>query len=155
VPGTFLSEMSDKDHVLTIKIPIELTDITLFLDLLPYILPFGIRVSIVRTTVIKREISLPIGTTSTMRNAFPRTENDHEIFLQHPLGLARISEDASSIDYSETNFVTAKHVDNDPEALVEYEVIAGQLGATPIVAFEPITSTNSLVKDVTDKEETI
>ena len=39
VPGSFTSEL--KDHVLTVKIPVELTDITLFMDLLPYILSWN------------------------------------------------------------------------------------------------------------------
>lgn len=130
VPGTFLSEM--KDHVMTIKIPIELSDITLFTDLLPYILPFGIRVSIVRTTIIKHEISLPIGTMSVMRLARPSTENDHEKFLQHPLGLAKISKDSTTVEYSNSNFI-------DPDTS---DAIAGLLGASPVIAFNPTESEN-------------
>lgn len=130
VPGTFLSEM--KDYVMTIKIPIELSDITLFTDLLPYILPFGIRVSIVRTTIIKHEISLPIGTMSVMRLARPSTENDHEKFLQHPLGLAKISKDSTTVEYSNSNFI-------DPDTS---DAIAGLLGASPVIAFNPTESEN-------------
>ena len=46
VPGVFDSNLDEETHVLTVKIPIELSDITLFMDLLPYILPFGVRVSV-------------------------------------------------------------------------------------------------------------
>lgn len=121
VPGTFASEL--KDHILTIKIPIELSDITLFIDLLPYILPFGIRVSIVRSTVLKEEISLPIGTTTVMRKALPGFDR----FAPHALGLARVSDDASTIEYSNSNFI-------NPD---DQEAIAGLFGASPVIAFEP------------------
>jgi hypothetical protein len=58
VPGNFTCDTSEmENHILIIKIPIELADITLFIDLLPYIMPFGISVSIVRTTVFKHNIS--------------------------------------------------------------------------------------------------
>ena len=140
VTGEFSSEI--ENHVLTIKIPIELSDITLFMDLLPYILPFGLRVSIVRTTAIKQKISLPINITSTMRKALPSTENPNEKYLQHPLGLARISkttieveqegekktETAWAIDYNHNyNFI-------NPE---NGEAIAGLFGTSPIIAFNP------------------
>lgn len=85
VPGEFSSEI--KDHILTIKIPIELSDITLFVDLLPYILPFGIRVSIVRSTLLKYEAATPIYTSAVLQKATPGSEK----FISHPLGLVNIS----------------------------------------------------------------
>lgn len=142
VPGMFSSEI--KDHVLTINIPIELSDITLFIDLLPYILPFGIRVSIVRTTTIKQEISLPIGTTAVMRKALPSTETDHEKFLRHPLGLADITEHDDGthhVEYSNTNFINPDNT-----------AIAGMFGTSPIIAFDP-TNTSSSSANLDDKEE--
>jgi hypothetical protein len=142
VPGMFSSEI--KDHVLTINIPIELSDITLFIDLLPYILPFGIRVSIVRTTTIKQEISLPIGTTAVMRKALPSTETDHEKFLRHPLGLADITEHDDGthhVEYSNTNFINPDNT-----------AIAGMFGTSPIIAFDP-TNTSSSPANLDDKEE--
>jgi len=144
VPGLFSSEM--KDHILTIKIPIELSDITLFTDLLPYILPFGIRVSIVRNTVIKQEIATSVGATVTMRKALPGQD---ELLTPHALGLAKVSTviDADGkdtgtpiIDYSNSNII-------DPET---HEAIAGLFGASPIIAFEPKDSNDSLNKS---KEE--
>lgn len=132
VPGAFSSEI--ENHVLTIKIPIELSDITLFIDLLPYILPFGIRVSIVRTTVIKKELTTNIGTTAIMRKALPGSDFDE--FEPHTLGLAKISNikdsegnetDALMVDYSNSNII-------DPN---NSKAIAGLFGASPIIAFEP------------------
>ena len=125
VPGEFSTEL--ENQVLTIKIPIELSDITLFVDLLPYILPFGIRVSIVRNTVIKQKVSLPVFTTATVRKALPSTENTHEKYLQHPLGLARVYEVTNTdVNYSNYNFI-------NPDT---NEAVAGIFGTSPILAFE-------------------
>ena len=130
VPGAFTSEI--EDHVLTIKIPIELSDITLFLDLLPYILPSGLRTSIVRTTTITQKASLPIGTGSVVKIARPSTEAEDGSakFIAHPLGLATISEDDNGpvISYS------GRFIDSDGKA------IAGLFGASPIIAFNPSPS---------------
>lgn len=123
VPGEFTSEINNQ-KILTIKIPIELSDITLLLDLLPYILPFGIRVSVIRTTVTKRKVSLPISTAVIAKHALPGNGN----FASQPLGLARISDDSTRVEYSNSHFI-------DP---ISNEVIAGQLGATPVIAFDPI-----------------
>lgn len=144
VPGNFSSEI--ENHVLTIKIPIELSDITLFIDLLPYILPFGLRVSIVRSTTIKRELDTAIGTTSIMRKALPGLE----LYEPHPLGLTKISasKDLSgneilAVDYSNSNFIDSE----------TGKAIAGQLGASPIIAFKPLSS--SLDAKTDSEEETI
>jgi len=134
VPGVFSSEI--ENHIMTIKIPIELSDITLFIDLLPYIMPFGIRVSIIRNTVIKHEPATSIGTTAIMRKALPGYYDESTpLGIPHPLGLVSIitPEDSDPIvDYSDSNFI-------DPET---GKVIAGQLGATPIIAFEPSKEEN-------------
>lgn len=133
VPGMFASEI--KDHVLTIRIPIELSDITLFLDLLPYILPFGLRVSIVRNTIIKHELTTSVGATSVMRKALPGVERFVE---RHPLGLANISSKGDlAIEYSDSSFI-----DQDTN-----KVISGQLGASPIIRYEPPSAATQ------DKEE--
>ena len=120
VPGMFTSEM--EDHVLTVKIPRELFDITLFMDLLPYILPFGVRVSVIRTTTIKKSITSPVGTTAVMRKALPGYGSQ----AIQPLGLVRISDDESSVVYSNTNII-------DPDT---GNAIAGLMGANPVIAFE-------------------
>lgn len=146
VPGVFSSTI--ENHTLTINIPIELSDITLFIDLLPYILPFGIKVSIIRTTTLKQKVSLPIDTAAIMRKALPSTETPHEKFLQHPLGLAKIveQEDAEgnsyTVDYSNSNFI-------NPE---DSTAIAGIFGTSPIIAFDPTDNGSSSV-NLTDKEE--
>lgn len=132
VPGTFKAEFAldangERTHELLIKIPIELSDITLFMDLLPYILPFGLRVSIVRTTIIKQEILLPIGTTATMQIATPGMG---EFVPHHPLGLVKISDDETKAEYSMSDFIDTTN-----------NVIAGQFGATPIIAFNPTKAT--------------
>lgn len=141
VSGAFTSEI--KDHILTIKIPIELSDITLFLDLLPYILPFGLRASIVRTTTIVQSVSLPIGTTSVVKIATPSTEDKTENglvkFMPHPLGLAKISEDGTAVNYSNT------FIDSDGKA------VAGLFGTSPIIAFNPSPSDSGLI---VNEEET-
>lgn len=125
VPGIFDSSIDD-NHVMTIKIPIELSDITLFIDLLPYILPFGLRVSIVRNTVIKRELTTSVGATSVMRNAFSGGKKDQ--FELHSLGLANVtSEGDLAVAYSDYSFI-------EPETNA---VIPGQLGASPVIAYEP------------------
>ncbi len=121
VPGTFSSTI--ENHTLTVKIPIELSDITLFIDLLPYILPFGITVSIIRTTVETKKLSLDLGTTSVVRKALP---GFGELATQ-PLGLVNISDDGTAVDYSNTNFI-------DPNT---NEANAGLFGASPVITFEP------------------
>jgi hypothetical protein len=143
VPGIFTSEI--EGQVLTIKIPIELSDITLFIDLLPYILPFGMRVSIVRNTVISEKISLPIGATVIARKALPSMDNKHEKFLPHPLGLAKVSEFKNpdgekylAVDFSNSNFI-----DSDTNT-----AIAGLFSASPIIAFDDLPSAKPA-----DKEE--
>jgi hypothetical protein len=145
VPGTFASEIND--HVMTIKIPIELSDITLFIDLLPYILPFGLRVAIVRNTTIKQELTSSIGTTAVARKALPGYDF-YEALNPHPLGLAKISnvkvskdaEETLIVDYSETNLINP----------AKGEAIAGLFEASPIIAFEV-----SNVNTTDDKEENI
>ena len=127
VPGSFHSEL--KGQVLLVKIPVELTDITLFMDLLPYILPFGISVSIVRMTVRKETPTLPISTTAIVRKALPGFGPQ----AQQPLGLAKVTEDGSSLDYSSYRTIGSKG-----------EAIAGLMGATPVIAFETGNSFNTV-----------
>jgi hypothetical protein len=132
VPGTFIVDDSEiSKHELIIKIPIEVSDITLFLDLLPYILPFGLRVTVVRTTVIKYTLSTPVGATAVMRNALPG-HGDGEPVQYHPLGLAKVSDD-TVVEYSDSNFI-------NPDT---NKVIAGQMGATPIITFNPDEEENT------------
>lgn len=129
VPGVFDSNLDEETHVLTVKIPIELSDITLFMDLLPYILPFGVRVSVIRSTTIYRKISMPINTTVTMRKALPGKGNaGADDYEPHPLGLANIVENDNglSVDYSEVGFIRPDNT-----------VVAGLFGTSPIINFEP------------------
>jgi hypothetical protein len=152
VPGAFSSEI--ENHILTVKIPIELSDITLFLDLLPYILPFGIRVSVIRNTVEKRTISVPIGAMATMRGAFPSTENAHEKFLPHPLGLAKVSESKNglTVDYSNSNFVSPETSYEAEHYSERYSAMPGQFGTSPIITFDPndsLLATNTEIKEET------
>lgn len=127
VPGSFHSEL--KGQVLLVKIPVELTDITLFMDLLPYILPFGISVSIVRMTVRKETPTLPISTTAIVRKALPGFGPQ----AQQPLGLAKVTEDGTSLVYSSYSTIDDKG-----------EAIAGLMGATPVIAFETENSFNTV-----------
>jgi hypothetical protein len=150
VQGAFSSEI--ENHVLTVKIPIELSDITLFLDLLPYILPFGIRVSIVRTTAVKQEISLPINAGVVMRRAVPRSSENlaAKVLTQpHPLGLAKLSDDASKLEYSSSRIIT----DTVNTGTGEFNAIAGLFGASPIIAFDPTEETGSSVINLETEEE--
>ena len=139
VPGTFASDLDPKTHVLTIQIPIELSDITLFIDLLPYILPSGIRVSIVRRTVITERILTPVGAMAVMRKSLPSSTIAEPL---HPLGLARVSADATALDYSNSNFINP---DN-------HKAIAGVFAASPIIAFDPDAESNTKANN---EEETI
>lgn len=151
VAGEFLTDTEEleENHILTIKIPIELSDITLFVDLLPYILPFGIRVSIVRVTVERQKASTAVGANMVMRTALPAMHDlddngGTQNWVQHELGLAKISAKVSEgnsagklyVDYSESNFIG-----NDNKA------IAGLFGASPIINPLP------LVRDTEKKEE--
>jgi len=123
VPGMFSSKI-EEGHILTINIPIELSDITLFIDLLPYILPFGLRVSIVRNTVLKRELNTAVGALAVMRKAFSVAAQNEA----SELGLAKISSNGDlKVKYSDVNYIGPNT--NEP--------IAGQLGASPITAYEP------------------
>jgi hypothetical protein len=149
VPGVFSSEL--ENHILTINIPIELSDITLIMDLLPYILPFGIRVSVVRTTRLKQEVSLPIGATAVIRKALPgignvNTENGWDIIDRHPLGLANVTKREGDghlvVDYSNSSFINP----------TDGTAIAGMFGTSPIIAFDP-KDTSSASVDLIDKEE--
>ncbi len=163
VPGAFDCDLNNKSHILTIKIPIELSDITLFLDLLPYILPFGLRTTIIRTTAIPQQTSLPVGTASVVRIALPsmdaKLEGGEAKYLMHPLGLAEISgtsEDTLSVDYG------YKYQDSEGNSLVDYcshrlidsegKAIAGLFGTSPIIAFNP-TNPSSSTRATADKEE--
>lgn len=139
VPGEFSSEI--KDHVLTIKIPIELSDITLFIDLLPYILPFGLRVTIVRTTVIKHTAKTDIPTAVVMRKAFPGKDR----FEPQPLGLVNIVGDdgALEVEYSDSHFI-------NPET---GKPIAGQLGTTPIIALNLPESSRDIQTTTEEENE--
>jgi hypothetical protein len=148
VPGTFTSELND--HILTVKIPIELSDITLFMDLLPYILPFGIRVSVIRNTVVTLEHTTPIGASAIMRKALP----GYGPQAKQSLGLAKISYDgtkaadeAYKVEYSNSNFTSIKPDTSVNVPANTYEAIAGIMGATPVIAFETDNS-------IENKEET-
>ncbi len=138
VPGTFACELAD--HILTIKIPQELSDITLFLDLLPYIIPFGIRVSIIRTTVLTQRLSTEVSTATTMRKVLAGNFKNMTTAV-HPLGLAKLSEDGSKVEHSSTGVI----VPNTQEAAV------GLLATSPIITFEPSGTATSAI--ITDEEE--
>lgn len=143
VPGQFNREL--KDNVLTVKIPIELSDITLFIDLLPYILPFGIRVSVIRNTVITQDAAASIGANAYMRLALPSDEPRPSDYLPHPLGLAKVkvSDNEYSVDYSNSNVI-----DNKGNA------IAGLFGASPIITFIPSEDDIDTNKTVNEEENT-
>ena len=132
IDGSFDSTLNN--HILTIKIPQELSDITLFMDLLPYILPFGIRVSVIRTTVIPQAVSMDFGATSVVRLAIPGIgQTDEGAYIQHPLGLAKVSEDATKIIYSDVGFIDSSN-----------NVVATRLlGATPVITFSTSNSNNN------------
>jgi hypothetical protein len=152
VSGEFSSII--ENHVLTIKIPLELSDMTLFIDLLPYILPFGLSVVIERASVITERVSLAVGTDSIVRVALPSTENAHEKYISHPLGLVNISyndnntsdnlsDDKLAVEYS----TRASVVDNLNEdgSVVKYSsrpfidsygnATPGLFGTSPIIDF--------------------
>lgn len=143
VNGVFDCDL--ENHVLTVKIPQELADITLFMDLLPYILPFGIRVSIVRTTVITKTVPLELGATSIVRKALPALDSSG----RHPLGLVNISDDMTKII---SPYQGAAFINNDGSIRA-----AGLLGATPIIEFDPSGSSSvlNLQPDTSQDEEEI
>jgi hypothetical protein len=129
VPGKFAIDKSElENHILAIKIPIELSDITLFMDLLPYILPFGIRVSIIRNTVRTQVNTDPVGINAYARMALPSDQQAVSDYAPHPLGLAKVKvvNDEYSLDYSNSNFIDKKG-----------NAIAGSFGATPIITYIP------------------
>lgn len=121
-PGVFKSNL--ENHILTAYIPTEVSDITLFIDLLPYILPAGIRVSIIRSTTLVEKIELPLDTEVVMQKALPKIESNAE----HPLGLARISQNNTdlAVYYSNSDFISETG-----------DAIAGTFGASPIITFKP------------------
>ena len=125
VPGAFTSELDPETHVLTVKIPIELSDITLFMDLLPYILPFGIRVNVIRSTAVVKKITTPVNTSIVLRKALPGSDQ----FKPHPLGLTNISETDGTllVDYSNAGFINS-----------DGTVVSGLLGTSPIINYTPL-----------------
>ncbi len=142
ISGEFSSELVE--HVLTIKIPIELSDITLFMDLLPYILPFGIRVSIVRSTVRRTTVSTNLNTATVLRQVRTGMKTTHGELVQHPLGLANIARDDNDglyIEYSESNFVLD---DNTPNV--------GLFGTSPIIALE-LPESSPAATNITEEED--
>lgn len=65
--GTYLSRV--EDNVLHIILPEDTVDTNLFLDILPYILPAGISVNIIKRTVILGDIETEAGYESTVKAA--------------------------------------------------------------------------------------
>lgn len=126
-PGVFTSKI--ENHVLVVHIPIEVSDITLFIDLLPYILPAGIRVSIIRSTTLIQKTELPIGATAVMRKVLPEIKSNEE----HPLGLVRISQK----DKNSTTDLFADYSNSDFIGSETGKAIAGLFGASPIITFKP------------------
>lgn len=57
--GTYMSSV--KNHVLEVILPKEHIDINLFLDILPYILPAGLRCKIIRRTIHQNSINTEAG----------------------------------------------------------------------------------------------
>ena len=133
VPGTFESELTDR--ILTVKIPQELSDITLFLDLLPYILPFGVRVSVVRTTIIRHTYTTPLGTNSVIRNVLiGGTIYEPRPVGLHPLGLAKIElSEGTEIVSANTN---SSIIVTEGEGATQTAAI-GLLATSPIITIEP------------------
>jgi hypothetical protein len=131
VTGYF--ESTIEDNVLTIKIPQELSDITLFMDLLPYILPFGIRVSIIRTTVLMQTSTIELGVNTVVRTALSFDKRNPNEYEQYPLGLARVSvsDDVTKLEYSNNGFI------DDNGSIIA----TGLLGATPVMTFDPSEAT--------------
>ena len=143
VPGQFKSDL--ENNVLTVKIPIELSDITLFIDLLPYILPFGIRVSVIRNTVRAQSVTGTVGANTRMRIALPSDQPNISEYVPHPLGLAKVKEssDGYSIDYSNSNLIDS-----------EGNAVAGLFGASPIINFIPTVETIDTNNTVNEEENT-
>lgn len=161
VPGVFAVDTTElKNHVLTIKIPIELSDITLFIDLLPYILPFGIRVSIIRNTIIPLEATTPIGSTAVMRIAYPG-DTEYKEFKPHPLGLAKIEALETKTAEGETtvDYVVDYSKFNPQSSLIDAssKAIPGSFGTSPIIAFKvnPNENTQATNINVEDEEDNI
>lgn len=57
VPGFFYCEVDQETHILKVTIPPQVDDITLFIDLLPYILPAGIACDFTRGTTINEQLT--------------------------------------------------------------------------------------------------
>jgi hypothetical protein len=114
------------------------------MDLLPYILPFGIRVSVIRATSIPREIPLQIASSTALRKVFADVIDSELNLRPHPLGLANISDDNGqlSVDYSNSYFVK-------PE---DDTAVAGMFGTSPIISFDPDSASSSSTS-LDDKEE--
>ncbi len=65
--GTYLSKV--EDNVLHVILPEDTVDTNLFLDILPYILPAGISVNIIKRTVILSTLETETGYESTLKAA--------------------------------------------------------------------------------------
>ena len=125
IPGTFDSKMNETEHTLVIKLPQELSDITLFLDLLPYIIPFGIKVSIVRTTVLRENLATEVSMQSSVRKVLTG-----EAAGNHPLGLINIKNNDTSTGVV-ADYLDDGVINNDQKPVV------GLLSTSPIITFEP------------------
>lgn len=73
-PGTYMSEVNGS--VLTVVLPKEQIDVTLFMDILPYILPAGMSCRIIRRTVQTTNVATEAGFESAIRAVLTK---DYEI----------------------------------------------------------------------------
>ena len=109
--------------------------------------PFGIRVSIIRTTIIKQNLTTSIGTTSIIRKALPGLsigENGEINKLpvgEHPLGLAKIAmaDDTGNdvyVDYSNIGVITT--IKDNVEM---QEPVVGMMSTSPVITIDPTSTT--------------
>lgn len=77
-------KVSEKDSAVTIELPNELVDVTLFIDILPYILPAGMTCKITRKSTLEETPTIEVGYSDTLKaHWYPElsidNENTHEI----------------------------------------------------------------------------
>ena len=127
-----------KDHLLEVQLPEDLVDITLFMDLLTYILPAGITCRVIRKTQVHNVYATKIGYTDSILSEW-REDLEYDLGKQDSIGLATLF-DTGNVPAAFSNFYTVD--DKNPDTEDIQQLNSGLFTNTVIPAI--IQSTDTL-----------